>query len=146
MKLDRNFEEFIRFLSGNAVRYLAVGGYAVAVHGHPRYTKDLDIWIDATPANVARLLAALRDFGFGELGLSERDFTTAGQVVQLGDPPHRIDLLTSLLGVDFETCYGTRYQVKLGDTMIDFIDLDNLIKNKLATGRPQDRADVDSLS
>jgi len=145
MNLDRNFEEFIRYLNDNAVRYLVVGGYAVAIHGHPRYTKDLDIWVDATPENARKLMAALRDFGFGESGLSESDFTTPEQVIQLGYPPHRIDLLTTLRGVDFETCHQAKVPVRLGDTLIDFIDLENLIKTKLATGRAQDQADVDSL-
>lgn len=146
MKLDRNFSEFIQFLNGNGVRYLVVGGYAVAVHGHPRYTKDLDVWIDVSLDNAQRVLKALREFGFGELTLNECDFTTPGQVIQLGYPPHRIDLLTTLKGVDFDICYETRFQVKLEDTMISFIDLENLKKNKLATGRFQDRADVDGLS
>lgn len=104
MELNPDFKEFFESLNRNDVRYLVVGGYAVAFHGYPRYTKDIDVWIEATTDNVQRLIQALRDFGFGALGLQERDFLEPGYTIQLGRPPNRIDLLTSVHGVDFPVC------------------------------------------
>lgn len=94
MQLDRDFREFLECLTGRDVRFLVVGGYAVAAHGHPRYTGDLDLWIWTSAENAESLLSALEDFGFGSLGLVSEDFTEPGRVVQLGYPPVRIDLLT----------------------------------------------------
>lgn len=100
--LNRDFREFFESLNDNGVRYLVVGGYAVSLHGHPRYTKDIDIWFERSEENAKRIMLALRKFGFGSLGLTVEDFQVPNQVVQLGHPPNRIDLLTSLDGVDFE--------------------------------------------
>jgi hypothetical protein len=143
--LNRDFREFIQSLNDNHVLYLVVGGYAVAVHGHPRYTKDLDVWIAMTPENAARCVAALGQFGFGSLGLQPSDFQVPDQIVQLGYPPNRIDVLVSLPGVDFAECYPSRLEVDVEGTRVNFIDLDNLKKNKRATGRHQDLADVENL-
>lgn len=145
MELDQNFKEFAQSLNANGVHYLVVGGYAVAAHGHPRYTKDLDVWIDITRDNAARVHKALADFGFGQLNLSPADFTAEGQVIQLGYPPHRIDLLTSLKGVSFAECYAARMVVTIDGVPIGFIDLESLKKNKRAAGRLQDLADLDAL-
>ncbi len=143
--LSQDFKEFIRFLNESDVRYLVVGGYAVAIHGHPRYTKDVDIWIENSKENAGRLLIALEKFGFGSLGLSEQDFTEVGQVIQLGYPPSRIDILTSADGVNFDECYETKVIVSFDDLPVDFIGLDKLKENKRSTGRPQDLADLDAL-
>lgn len=143
--LNRDFKEFLQSLNDNHVRYLVVGGYAVAFHGHPRYTKDLDVWIEMTPENASRIVAALEQFGFGSLGLKVEDFLDADQVVQLGYPPCRIDLISGLEGVDFEDCYSARVSAVIDGVSADFIDLDGLKKNKRATGRPQDLADVENL-
>jgi predicted nucleotidyltransferase len=143
--LNQDFREFIQSLNDNGVRYLVVGGYAVALHGHPRYTKDIDIWIELSEANAARLVEALREFGFGSLGLEVADFLVADQIIQLGYPPNRIDLITSLEGVDFETCYEVRVEVEIDDVTVNFIDLENLKQNKKATGRLQDLADLENL-
>lgn len=143
--LNQDFKEFIQSLNDNQVRYLVVGGYAVALHGCPRYTKDLDIWIELAPVNASRILRALAQFGFGSLGLEERDFLEADTIIQLGYPPHRIDLLTTLSGVDFDQCFSARVVVEMDDIPINFIDLENLIKNKRATGRAQDIADIENL-
>jgi predicted nucleotidyltransferase len=145
MVLNQDFKEFIRSLNNNQVRYLIVGGYAVAFHGHPRYTKDIDLWIDRNSENAARIVAALDDFGFAELGLTESDFLGAGQIIQLGYPPSRIDILTSIKGVEFDNCYQSRVIVELDDMTINFIDLENLIRNKRASGRYQDLADIENL-
>ncbi len=144
--LNQDFKEFIQSLNANNVRYLVVGGYAVAVHGHPRYTKDIDIWIAMDEENARRMVSALQDFGFGSLGLKPDDFLTPDQIIQLGYPPARIDLLTTLAGVEFETCYASRVEVVLDGVPVSFIDLENLKKNKQAVGRLQDLADLKHLT
>lgn len=143
--LNPDFKEFIQSLNDNQARYLVVGGYAVALHGYPRYTKDIDIWIEMSPANAARIVQALEQFGFGSLGLKEGDFLEADTIIQLGYPPRRIDLLTTLPGVDFESCFAAKVVVEIDGVAVNFIDLENLKKNKRSTGRSQDLADVENL-
>jgi predicted nucleotidyltransferase len=143
--LNQDFKEFIASLNANQVRYLIIGGYAVAFHGYPRYTKDIDIWIERSAANAARMVKALEDFGFGSLGLEVKDFLEVDQIIQLGYPPARIDLLTSAPGVDFEQCYASRVEVDIEGVRVNFIDLDNLRRNKRAAGRMQDLADLENL-
>ncbi len=143
--LSQDFKEFIASLNSNQVRYLVVGGYAVAVHGHPRYTKNIDIWIENTPENAQKLIAAIDQFGFGSLGLQATDFLEPDTIIQLGYPPNRIDLLTSLAGVQFSNCFSEKLEVNLDGVAIFFIDLKNLILNKTASGRTQDLADVENL-
>ncbi len=143
--LNQDFKEFIQSLNANGVRYLVVGGYAVAVHGHPRYTKDMDVWIARDEENAARMVRALEDFGFGSLGLREVDFLEPDQIIQLGYPPVRIDVLTTLVGVDFEECFPTKLEVPVDDVVAYFIDIENLKKNKKASGRLQDLADLENL-
>ena len=143
--LSQDFKEFIKSLNDNQVRYLVVGGYAVAIHGHPRYTKDLDVWLELSSASAAQMIKALTQFGFASLGLLKEDFLEATQVVQLGYPPNRIDLILSLRGVDFESCYQSRLQVPVDDVTVNFIDLENLKRNKKAVGRLQDLADLENL-
>lgn len=144
--LSQDFKEFIESLNANNVRYLVVGGYALAAHGHPRYTKDLDIWIEVAGDNAQHVIAALKDFGFASLGLTEIDFLKANQVVQLGYPPNRIDLLTSIDGVTFEECYKNKVRITLEETDVDFISLDDFKDNKRASGRLQDLADIEALN
>ena len=143
--LNQDFKEFIESLNANQVRYLVVGGYAVAVHGHPRYTKDIDIWLEVSPANAANMVRALDQFGFASLGLREADFLATDQIVQLGNPPSRIDLFTALPGVDFAECYPARVEIEFDGVLVNFIDLENLRKNKKASGRHQDLADLENL-
>ena len=145
MVLDKDFREFIALLNANDVRYLVVGGYAVGFHGYPRYTKDLDVWIEATGENVERLTRALVEFGFGEAGLSVDDFTAEGEVVQLGFTPNRIDIVTSCEGVHFAACYAAKNEIEIDGLRIYFIDIENLIKNKATVARPQDLADISNL-
>ncbi|MDY6905309.1 MAG: DUF6036 family nucleotidyltransferase [Thermodesulfobacteriota bacterium] len=125
--------------------YLVVGGYAVALHGYPRYTKDLDVWIERSPENARRILAALTAFGFGSLDLKTEDFQKEDHIIQLGYPPNRIDILTTLSDMSFEDCHHAGIEIDIEGTRIRFIDLENLKKNKLATGRPQDMADLENL-
>lgn len=145
MELNQDFREFFEFLNKNEVRYLIVGGFAVAFHGHPRYTKDIDIWIDATPNNAVRLIQSLRDFGFASIGLLVEDFLAPGYTIQLGVVPNRIDLLTSARGLDFESCFASRVEAVVGGVTVHVIDLDHLKQNKRAAGWSQDLADLEHL-
>ena len=143
--LSKDFKEFIESLNVHNVRYLVVGGYAVAFHGYPRYTKDLDVWIELSSKNAANVVKALEEFGFGSLGIKPEDFLEGDQIIQLGYPPNRIDILTTLKKVSFEDCYKKRIQIEIQGVKINFIDLENLKKNKRSTGRPQDLADAENL-
>ncbi len=147
MQLDPDFSEFIECCIGSDVRFLVVGGYAVAAYGHPRYTKDLDVWVMVDPENAVSLVKALDQFGFGSLGLTPDDFSQPGTVIQLGYPPKRIDLLTSVDGVDFDSCYRHRAELALEGIKagVPFISLADLRRNKAASGRPQDLADLAAL-
>jgi hypothetical protein len=143
--LTPDFKEFIRLLNKNDVRYLVIGGYAVALHGYPRYTKDLDIWIDRNPKNAEKIMLALEEFGFGSLDLKATDFLEPNQIIQLGYPPNRIDIITSASGIEFEACFESKLVLKINDLEILFIDLENLKKVKKSTGRLQDLADLEKL-
>ena len=145
MVLTQDFREFFQSLNVHNVRYLVIGGYAVAFHGHPRYTKDIDVWIGTDKKNAENLIKALQDFGFGSLGLKAEDFLNPDDIIQLGYPPNRIDLFTALQGVDFDACYAARIVVEIQGTSVTFIDLENLKENKRATGRLQDLADLEHL-
>ena len=145
MVLNKDFREFIQLLNDHNVLYLVVGGYAVAFHGYPRYTKDIDLWIWLNKSNAEKMLQVLKDFGFGALDLTIDDFLDPEQVVQLGYPPNRIDILTDLKGLDFEECYPSKVEVTVENIIINFIDLENLKKNKKATGKYQDLADLENL-
>jgi hypothetical protein len=145
MPLPEDWRAFIESLNSNAVEYLVVGAVAVAHHGLPRYTGDLDILIRGSPENAQRLESVLEDFGFGALGLKTSDFVRSYQVVQLGVPPHRIDLLTSITGVSFDEAWLGRVEAELEGVRVNFIGLPALIQNKRATGHAQDRADIEAL-
>ncbi len=144
-KLQADLKEFIELLSSHKVEYLIVGGHAVAFHGHPRYTGDIDFFIRMTPSNVQRLLAVLDDFGFGSLGITARDLLEPKRIVQLGYPPNRIDLLTSISGVDFDSAWGSRIESIMDDQPVIMIGWNELLQNKKAAGRQKDLADVEKL-
>lgn len=143
--INNDFREFIELLNRNDVKYLVVGGYALAFHGYPRYTKDIDIWLWISEENANSIVKTLEQFGFSALDIKKEDFLSAGYVIQLGQPPNRIDLLTSVTGLDFEQCYASKVHINIQGTEIDFIDLENLKKNKKAVGRHQDLADLENL-
>lgn len=143
--LTRDFVEFIECCDRRDVRFLIVGGYALAAHGHPRATKDLDVWIYIDSDNAERLVSALDDFGLGSIGLAPADFLEPEVVVQLGYPPIRIDLLTSISGVTFENCWANRIVIDVGGVDAGFISLQDLVVNKRAAARPQDLVDADLL-
>jgi hypothetical protein len=143
--LTRDFKEFIECCARRSVRFLIVGGYALAAHGLPRATKDLDVWVLIDRENAERLVQALEDFGMGSVGLTAEDFLEPEVVVQLGYPPIRIDLLTSISGVEFEDCWPKRVVIDVGGVEAGFIAVDDLIVNKRSSGRPQDLVDADNL-
>ena len=142
--LNPDFKEFAELLNAHRVDYLVVGGYALAAHGHSRYTGDIDLWIDRTDPNIERLLAALRDFGSESLGLPVADFGPDA-VIQLGQPPRRIDLLMGIDGVQFTDCHARREVIVVDGVALSFIGLDDFKQNKRATGRLKDLADLEAL-
>ena len=145
MILNKDFREFIELLNAHKVKYLIVGGYAVTVHGYPRYTNDLDIWLWADNDNAQKIIAVLKDFGFGTLKITEKDFLVSDRIIQLGYPPNRIDLLTGVSGLSFDECYPHKISFEIDGLEIDFIDIDNLKKNKKASGRHKDLNDLENL-
>lgn len=124
---------------------MVVGGYAVAFHGYPRYTKDIDFWIWLDRENARKTIEVIKEFGFSSLGLTENDFLDGDNVIQLGYPPARIDLLTELIGIDFDHCFEKRTVVDINGLEVNFIDVDSLIETKILTDRPQDRIDAEQL-
>ena len=145
MNLNHDFKECVGSLIAHDVKFMIVGGYAVAAHGHPRYTKDLDVWVWAEPSNAGRIMEALADFGFGELGVSSDDFLQPDSVVQLGREPQRIDILTSASGIEFDDAYPRHVLISIDELEVPFISMEDLRVNKLATGRLQDLADAEAL-
>ena len=145
VNIPKDFREFLQLLNDNSVEYVVVGGYALAFHGAPRFTGDIDILVRSTEGNARRVIAALRDFGFSKLELTEQDFTATDRVVQLGVPPMRIDLLTSIDGVDFQTAVDGAIRAEISEITVPFIGRDALIKNKQASGRAKDMADLEAL-
>ena len=145
--MDKDFKEFAELLNANQVEYLIVGGYAVAIHGHPRFTGDLDVWINPSLENAHRILKTIQDFGFSSLGLSVEDFQNPDNVLQMGYPPLRIDVMGSISGdLDFETCFPNRKTIITGELTLHFIGLVELLINKKASARRKDLDDIDNLT
>jgi acetolactate synthase regulatory subunit len=145
MLLPEDWREFIESLNSHGVEYLIVGAVALAHHGLPRYTGDLDILVRNTPENAERVESVLREFGFTALGLKAADFLDPDRVVQLGVAPNRIDILTSITGVPFEQAWAERARVEIEGIPMNFIGRRELFQNKRATGRTQDKADLEAL-
>ena len=145
MPLQKDLREFIESLNSHHVEYLIVGAFALAFHGVPRSTGDIDILVRRSAENAARVEAVLVDFSFASLGLTAADFIDADQVIQLGHPPNRVDLLTSITGVEFEEAWAERVAANLHGVPVHFISRQCLIRNKQATGRTQDLADLEAL-
>jgi hypothetical protein len=132
-------------LNEHNVKFMIVGGYALAFHGAPRFTGDIDIYIKPDPENAARVLNALSDFGFESLGLTAADFQAVNKVTQLGVPPVRIDIITSITGVTWEDAYANKCLGTYGDLSVFYLGKDEFIANKRATGRKKDEADIEAL-
>lgn len=143
MRLPPDFSEFLRLLNENDAEYLLVGGFAVNVHGYSRSTGDITVWVDPSAENAGRVAAALRDFGFPNA--TPALFTEPDQIVRMGVPPLRIEILTGIDGVEFDSCYQRRISVRTENIEMPVIRLEDLIANKKAAGRPKDLADLDEL-
>ena len=143
--MNRDFVEMLSALCDAGAEFLIVGAHAMAVHGRPRATGDLDIWVRPTPENAERVWAALEVFGAPLHELSKDDLSTTGVVFQIGLPPSRIDILTSISGVEFEAAWAGRVPLHIGDVEVVVIGRQELIQNKRAVGRPRDVADVAEL-
>jgi hypothetical protein len=145
MDVQKDFRELLELLNAHEVEYAVVGGYALAFHGAPRFTGDIDILVRPSPGNAERVLAALDEFGFASLGLTVEDFSGPNRVVQLGFPPVRVDLLTSLTGVSWDQVSEGKTQGTYGDLPVPYIGREEFIANKRATGRKKDLADLEAL-
>ncbi len=145
MDIQPDFKELLELFNSQGVEYLIVGGYALAYHGAPRYTGDIDLFVRPSAGNAERIMTALREFGFGSVGLTKTDFTIPANVVQLGVPPVRVDIVTSLTGVSWEEGYAGRSPGTYGDIHVYFIGRNEFIRNKRAVGRKRDLADLEEL-
>lgn len=145
MEVQKDFRELLELFNEYKVGYLIVGGYALAFHGVPRYTGDIDIFVKPDTENAIRILKALDEFGFGSLDLKEEDFRSPNKVVQLGYPPVRIDIITSISGLSWDEAYEERDKGKYGDVPVYYIGLNHYILNKRASGRKKDIADLEAL-
>ena len=143
--LPPDFKEFFRYLNSHKVEYLLVGGYAVGYYGFPRATMDIDVWIAKTPANALRMVSALEDFGFGGETLSEDLFLQGEKIIRMGLPPMRIEVLTSISGVDFDDAYSKRVNDQLDGVDVSLISLEDLKIYKAAAGRHKDLTDLEQL-
>jgi len=145
MPLNKDLREFAELLNSNRVEYLIVGAFAVAYHGFPRYTGDLDILVRPSPENARRILNVLSQFGFGGLGVRDYDLEAPGKVIQLGVSPNRIDLVTAISGLTFDEAWASREPGELDGVPVPFIGRSALIHNKESTGRAKDRGDAEEL-
>jgi hypothetical protein len=145
MKATRDFEELSGAFLAHDVRFVIVGAHALAWHARPRYTKDLDLFIEPNADNAGRVVIALEEFGFGGLGIAPADLDTPGRILQLGVPPTRVDLLTRIDGVSFEEAWESRVIGTYGAIQVPFIGFEALVRNKERSARPQDLADLEVL-
>ncbi len=143
--MHQDFVDLLRAFVAADVRFLIVGAYALALHGRPRATGDLDVWVDATPENAARVMRALATFGAPLADIAADDFSRGGVTYQIGVPPGRIDILTELTGLAFADAWADRVRRPFGDVDVDFIGRAAFIRNKRATGRPKDLGDIDGM-
>ncbi|RDC56581.1 hypothetical protein DU508_13470 [Pedobacter chinensis] len=142
---EQDFIDFIELLNKHEADYMVIGAHALAYHGRPRHTGDLDIWINPSDENAERMLKVIGDFGFASLGLKKEDFLNDGYVTQLGYPPLRIDILNAISGVQFEEAFNNRINADVDGLSINFINIDDFIVNKQASGRKKDLGDIAAL-
>lgn len=146
MTLAQDFEDFVKLLNLHRVEYMIVGGYALAFHGKPRHTGDLDIWINISEENAQKLLRVIKDFGLASMGFTKDDFMKPGYISQIGYPPLRIDILNTIDGVEFHEARAKMMKVQIEhDLTVSYIGLDDFIKNKMASGRSQDLTDIKEI-
>ncbi len=145
IKIHQDFREFIELLNKNEVDYLIVGAFALAFHGHPRYTGDIDFWIRNDLSNAKKIFKCINEFGFPIDKLDEKDFTSDDLIFQMGYPPVRIDVITSVEALEFDVSFKNRKQKEIDGLKINFINIEDFKKNKKAVGRPKDLGDLESL-
>jgi len=145
MKLIKDFEDFIELLNKREVKYLVVGGYAFAIHAYPRFTNDIDFFIHTEKSNINKIISALEEFGFENSMINPNDFTERDKVIQIGEPPYRIDILTSIDGVGFEDAWKNKITGKYGNQTLYFISKEDLVMNKKASGKRKDLEDLNDL-
>ena len=143
--LASDFKEFLKLLNSNHVEYLLIGGYAVGIHGYIRATNDLDIWVNISQQNAAKIEKALREFGFTPAALTLDLFLVRNNMIRMGLPPIRIEILTTISGVEFESCYKEREMIQIEEIPVPVISLAHLRQNKAASGRAKDLADLENL-
>lgn len=144
-KLNQDFLDFIGLLEEEKVEYLVIGGYAVGLHGFPRYTGDIDFFVAVSEDNAGRILRVFEKFGFGEIGITREDFLEEDHVVEIGREPRKIQVLTGIDGVHFDECAARKVEIVISGVPVKFIGKDDLIRNKAASGRLKDRIDVEEL-
>lgn len=144
-QLPQDFRDFLKLLNENKVEYLLIGGYAVTYHGYLRSTYDMDIWVGISPNNAKRMVKVMEAFGFTKGDVSPSLFLSEKCIIRMGVPPVRLEVLTSISGVDFETCYNRRIVDVVDDVEVSIINLSDLRKNKAASGRNKDLNDLERL-
>ncbi len=145
MLTNPDFKEILNLLNKYKVRYMVVGGYAVMKYTEPRFTKDLDLWIAIDPQNAEAVFSTLKEFGAPLVNITAKDFTQEGYFYQMGEAPFRLDIMMSIPGIEFESAWGRRVEVNIDALSIQFISREDLIKAKIAAGRPQDQIDAENL-
>jgi hypothetical protein len=143
--LNKDYKEMLQLLLSHQVRFLVVGAYAMGAHGYPRATGDIDIWVESSPENSAKVYQTLLDFKAPTIQVNPKTFTRPGVIFQIGLAPRRIDIITKISGVDFKKAYPKRKNIAVENLMIPFLSKADLIKNKSATGRDKDKLDVKYL-
>ena len=145
INLAADFKDFLKLCLKHKVRYMVIGGYAVVHHSRPRYTGDLDLWLDSSLENAVREVGVLRAFGFTGAEVTVEMFTDKKEIIRMGFEPMRLELFTSIPGVDFAECFPRRVLVKMGRMQVPFIGLEDLKINKRASGRLKDLQDLEEL-
>lgn len=145
MRIEKDYEDLLRLFNRHRVKYCVVGAFAVAFYAVPRYTKDIDILVEPSTENSRKIIKALNKFGFKGIDLKEEDFNREGRVIQLGYEPVRVDILTSIAGVDFEEVWQNRKRIRYSNISVLFIGREELIKSKKASGRKQDKVDLEFI-
>ena len=145
MEVQKDFRELLELFNKHNVEYMIVGGYALAFHGVPRYTGDLDIFVRPDSLNARHIITALEDFGFKSVGLTSADFEKPDNVIQLGVPPVRVDIVTSLTGISWKSAFENRIRGRYGDVQVQYIGREQFIRNKRSIGRLKDLSDIEAL-
>src|ERR1700735_2814774 len=145
MTLDKDFEDFVFLLNKHSIDYMVIGGYALAFHGKPRHTGDLDIWIDISEDNAQKMVKVISDFGMASLRIAPEDFLQKGGITQIGYPPLRIDILNEIDGVEFSEAYANMLIIDIDELKVNYIGLNDLKKNKQESGRKKEITDFSAL-